>query len=164
MHWALYEFLVMPFGVTNAPSQFMNMMNDVLSDYLDDFVLVFLDDILVYSHTVEIHAEHLGKVLKALRRHRLYAKASKCSIMEEEVKFLGQCITPQGATPLKQKMRAIVEWEALQGLKGVRSFLGFGNYYRRFVQGYAELASPLTYLKKNVPWVWGPPQRQAFQK
>ena len=89
MRWGLYEFLVIPFGVTNAPSQFMNMMNDVLSDYLDDFVLVFLDDILVYSRTVEIHAEHLGKVLKALLRHRLYAKASKCSIMEEEVQFLG---------------------------------------------------------------------------
>ena len=80
----------MPFGVTNAPSQFMNMMNDVLSDYLDDFVLVFLDDILVYSHTVEIHVEHLGKVLEALRQHRLYTKGSKCSIMEEEVEFLGQ--------------------------------------------------------------------------
>ena len=72
MRWGLYEFLVMPFGVTNAPSQFMNMMNDVLSDYLDDFVLVFLDNILVYSRTAETHAEHLGKVLEALRRHRLY--------------------------------------------------------------------------------------------
>ena len=87
--WGLYEFLVMPFGVTNAPSQFMNMMNDVLSDDLDDFALVFLDNILVYSRTVEIHAEHLDKVLEALRQHRLYAKASKCSIMEEEVEFLG---------------------------------------------------------------------------
>ena len=79
----------MPFGVTNAPSQFMNVMNDVLSDYLDNFVPVLLDDILVYSCTMDIHAEHLGKVLEALRQHRLYAKASKCSIMEEEVEFLG---------------------------------------------------------------------------
>ena len=117
-HWGLYEFLVMPFGVTNAPSQFMNMMNDVLSDYLDDFVLVFLDDILVYSRTVELHAEHLGKVLEALCQHRLYAKTSKCSIMEEKVEFLGQWITPQGAAPLKQKMKAVVEWEAPQDLKG----------------------------------------------
>ena len=107
----------------------MNMMNDVLADYLDDFVLVFLDDILVYSRTVEIHAEHLGKVLEALRRHCLYVKVSKCSILEEEVEFLGQWITPQGAAPLKQKMRAIVEWEAPQDLKGVRSLLGFANYY-----------------------------------
>ena len=84
-------------------------MNDVLSDYLDDFVLVFLDDILVYPCTVEIHVKHLGKVLEALHRHHLYAKASKCNIMEEEVEFLGQLITPQEAAPLKQKMRAIVE-------------------------------------------------------
>ena len=89
MHWGLYEFLVMPFGVTNAPLQFMNILNDVLSDYLDDFVFAFLDDILVYSQIVEIHAEHLGKVLEALYQHRLYAKASKCNIMEEEVEFLG---------------------------------------------------------------------------
>ena len=79
----------MPFGVTNAPSQFMNMMNDILSDYLDDFVLVFLDDILVYSRTVENHTEHLGKVLDPLRQHQLYAKVSKCSIVVNEVEFLG---------------------------------------------------------------------------
>ena len=111
----------------------MNMMNDVLSDYLDDFVLVFLDDILVYSRKVEIHAEHLGKVLEALRRHRLYAKASKCNIMEEEVEFLGQWITPQGAVPLKQKMKAVMEWEASQDLKGVRSFLGLPTIIMVFI-------------------------------
>ena len=84
--------------------------------------------------------------------------------MEEEVEFLGQWITPQGAAPLKQKMKAVVEWEAPQDLKGVRSFLGFANYYRHFVQGHAELASPLTYLsKKDVPWfVWGPPSTTSF--
>ena len=158
--WGLDEFFVMPFGVTNAPLQFMNMMNDVLSDYLDDFVLVFLDDTLVYSHTVEIYAEHLGKVLEALRRHCLFAMASKCNIMEEDVEFFGQWITPQGSAPLKQKTKAVMEWEAPQDLKGGRSFLGFANYYRCFLQGYAELVSPLSYLtKKNVPWVGGHPQR-----
>ena len=130
--WGLYEFLVMPFNVTNAPSQFMNMMNEVLSDYLDDFVLVFLDDILVYSRTVAIHVEHLGEVLEALRQHCLYAKASKCSIMEEEVEFLGQWITPQGAASLKQKMRAVMEWEAPQGLKG-----------GHIIFGVCQLLSPL---------------------
>ena len=85
--------------------------------------------------------------------------------MEEEVEFLGQWIMPQGAAPLKQKMKAVVEWEAPQDLKGVRSFFGFANYYCHFVQGYTELAFPLTYLtKKDILWVWGPPQRQAFQK
>ena len=95
----------------------MNMMNDVISDYLDDFVLVFLDDILVYSCIVEIHAGHLGKVLEDLCQHRLYAKALKCNSMAEEVEFLGQWIMPQGAAPLKQKMKAVVEWEAPQDLK-----------------------------------------------
>ena len=103
MRWGLYEFLVMPFGVTNAPLQFMHMINDVLSRYLDIFVLVFLDDILVYSRTVEEHAEHLRKVFAALRKHRLFAKASKCNIMVKEVEFLGQWITPQGASPLKKR-------------------------------------------------------------
>ena len=143
----------------------MNMMNDVLSGYLDDFVLVFLDDILVYSRTVEQHAEHLGKVLQALKTYRLFAKASKCCIMVREVEFLGQWITPQGAAPTREKIKVVAEWEAPQDLKGVRSFLGFANYYRRFVPGYAELASPLTYLtKKDVQWMWGPPQRQAFRR
>ena len=111
----------------------MNMMNDVLSNYLDAFVLVFLDDILVYSRVVEIHAEHLEKVLEALCRHRLFAKVSKCSIMIKEVEFLGEWIMPQGAAPLKQKMKAIMEWEAPQDLQGVRSFLGFTNYFHCFV-------------------------------
>ena len=97
------------FGVTNALLQFMNIMNDVLFDYLDDFVLVSLDSILVYSCIVEIHAEHLGKVLEALPGHHLFAKASKCSIMVKEVEFLGQWITSQGTVPVKQKMKAIVE-------------------------------------------------------
>ena len=162
--WGLYEFLVMPFGATNAPSQFMHMMNDVLSGYLDVFVLVFLDDILVYSKTVEEHAEHLRKVFAALRKHRLFAKASKCSILEEEVEFLGQWITPHGAAPVKEKVRAVRNWERPQTVKDVRSFLGFANYYRRFVPRYAEVAAPLTYLtKKDIEMTWGPPQQQAFQ-
>ena len=97
----------MPFGVTNAPSQFMHMINNVLVGYLDIFILVFLDDILVYSHTVEQHAEHLWKVFAALRKHCLFAKASKCSIMVKEVEFLGQWVTPQGASPLKEKVKAV---------------------------------------------------------
>ena len=90
----LYEFLMMPFGITNAPSQFMHMINDVLARYLDVFVLVFLDDILVYSRTVEEHANHLRKVFAALREHRLFAKALKCSIMVKEVESLSQWVTP----------------------------------------------------------------------
>ena len=132
----------MPFGVTNAPSQFMNMMKDVLSGYVHDFVLVFLDDILVYSRIVEQHAEQLGKVLEALKTCRLFAKASECCIMVREVEFLGQWSTPQGAAPTRKKIKSVANWETPQDLKGVRSFLGFANYYRCFVFGYAELAPP----------------------
>ena len=107
----------------------MNMMNDVLSGYLDDFVLVFLDDILVYSCTVEQHVEHLGKVLEALKMHHLFAKANKCSIMVREVEFLGQWIMPQGAAPTREKMKAAVKGGTPQDLKGIRSFLGFAKYY-----------------------------------
>ena len=158
MCWGLYEFLVMPFGVPNAPSHFMHMINDVLAGYLDVFVLVFLDAILVYSRTVEEHAEHLQKVFAALQKHRLFAKASKCSIMVKEVEFLDQWVTPQGASPLKEKLKAVHNWERPQTVKDIRSFLGFANYYRRFILKHAEIAAPLTYLtKKNVEMQWGPP-------
>ena len=127
------------------------------------FVLVFLDDILVYSCTVEEHAEHLRKVFAALWKHRLFAKASKCSIMVKEVEFLHQWVTPQGASPLKEKLKAVRSWERPQTLKDVRSFLGFANYYRCFISKYAEIATPLTYLtKKDVEMQWGPPQQRAF--
>ena len=107
MRWGLYEFLVMPFGITNAPLQFMHMIKDVLAGYLDVFIVMFLDDILVYSRTVEEHAQHLQKVFAALQKHYLFAKASKCSIMVKEVEFLGVWVTPQGASPLKEKLKAV---------------------------------------------------------
>ena len=163
--WGLFEYLVVPFGVTNAPAQFMNLMNDVLRAYLDEFVLVFLDDILVYSDTVADHAEHLRKVFTKLRDHHLFAKASKCEILAPTVEFLGNQITPQGMKPTEEKLRAVKEWEVPTSVKGVRSFLGFANYYRRFVFKFAEVAHPLTDLtKKDVAWQWGPTEQRAFQQ
>ena len=158
MSWGLYEFLVMPFGVTNDALQFMHMISDVLAEYLDVFTLVFLDDILVYSYTVEEHVEHLQKVFAALRKRRLFAKASKCSIRVKEVAFLSQWVTPQGASPLKEKLKAVRSWERSQVVKDVRSFLAFVNYYRHFISTYTEIAAPLKYLtKKDVEMQWGPP-------
>ena len=107
--WALYEFLVVPFGVTNAPAQFMNIMNDVLTEYLDDFVVVFLDDILVFSRTFKEHAKHLAMVLDKLQQHHLFAKASKCQIATTNIEFLGQQVTPGGMSPTVEKMRALRE-------------------------------------------------------
>ena len=131
--WGLYEFLVVPFGVSNAPAQFMNLMNDVLADYLDDFVVVFLDDILIYSKTIDDHVVHLRKVLQKLREHQLFAKASKCEIAYESIEFLGQQVTPAGMSPTEVKIKAVREWDTPQDVKDVRSFLGFANYYWRYV-------------------------------
>ena len=161
--WGLYEFLVVPFGVSNAPAQFMNLMNDVLADYLDDFVVVFLDDILVYSKTIEDHVVHLRKVLQKLRDHQLFAKASKCEIAYESIEFLGQQVTPAGMSPTEVKIKAVREWDTPQDVKDVRSFLGFANYYRRYVHQFAEVAHPLTELtKKGVEWQWGPYQKRSI--
>ena len=161
--WGLYECLVVPFGVTNAPAQFMNLMNDLLHDFLDEFILVFLDDILIYSRSEEEHAEHLRKVFTRLRKHRLFAKATKCQVAVKTIDFLGQHITPGGMSPQDQKLKAVREWETPTDVRGVRSFLGFTNYYRRFLRHYAELAHPLTDLtKKDVGFQWGPLQRKAF--
>ena len=155
--------MVVPFGVANAPAQFMNFMNDVLAQYLDDFVLVFLDDILIYSNSMEEHAEHLRKVFTTFRDQHLFAKASKCTIQTSAVEFLGQWVTPSGMTPTAEKLRAVQEWETPTNVRGVRSFLGFANYYRRFVYKFTEIAHPLTELtKKDVAWQWGPTENGAF--
>ena len=141
----------------------MHMINNVLAKCLDVFILVFLDNILVYSRTLEEHAEHLRKVFAALRKHRLFSKASKCSFMVKEVEFLGQWVTPQGASLLKEKLKAVRSWERTQTMKDIRSFLGFANYYCCFISKYTEIAAPLTCLtKKDVEMQWGPPQQQAF--
>ena len=162
--WVLYEFLVMPFGVTNALAQFMNMVNDLLGGYLDKFVLVFLDDVLIYSANPQDHAKHLRKVLGKLREHKLFAKASKCEMLKTSVEFLGQQISRGGMTPTEAKLKAVRDWATPEDVKGVRSFLGFANYYRRFVQNFAAIADPLTSLtRKDVEWQWGPYQRHAFQ-
>ena len=131
--WGLFEFLVIPFGVTNVPSQFMYLVQDVLHGYLDVFVVVFIDDILVYSKNTKEHAEHLSLIFKRLRKHQFFAKASKCTLHINEVEFLGQWIAPEGAAPIVEKLRAVRDWEPPNSVKDVRSFLGFANYYYRFV-------------------------------
>ena len=105
--WGLYEFLVMPFGVTNAPAQFMNMMNDLLGENLDKFVLVFLDDVLIYSANPQDHADHLQKILGKVREHQLFAKANKCEILKTSVEFLGQQTCRRGMTLIEAKLKAV---------------------------------------------------------
>ena len=141
--------MVVPFGVTNAPAQFINLINDLLQDYLDEFILVFLDDILVYSRSMEEHAKHLRKLLQRLREQMLYVKASKCDIARTTVDFLGQHVTPAGMSPQEQKLKAVKEWETPRDIRGVRSFLGFTNYYQCYIHHYADLVNPLMDLTKK---------------
>jgi hypothetical protein len=158
-----YEFMVMPFGLTNAPATFMRLMNDVFRPLLDKCVVVFLDDILVFSRTHQEHEQHLRMVFGILRQHKLYAKLSKCQFGSSEVEFLGHVIGAEGIKPMQDKVAAITEWEAPTSVTEVRSFLGLTGYYRRFVRGYATLALPLTQLTKNdVPFRWTRETQGAF--
>ena len=137
-----YEFLVMPFGLTNAPAAFMALMNKVFQPYLDKFVIVFIDDILVYSPDEQQHALHLGNVLQKLREEKLYAKYEKCDFWMNRVAFLGHEVTGEGIQVDPRKIEAIVNWEPPKNVTGVRSFLGLAGYYRRFVEGFSKMVTP----------------------
>ncbi|CAL9006102.1 unnamed protein product [Prunus brigantina] len=139
-----YEFLVMPFGLTNAPAVFMDLMNRVFRPFLDRFVIVFIDDILVYSKTLEGHKKHLRLVLKTLRRRQLYAKFSKCQFWLDRVDFLGHVISAEGIYVDPRKIEVVVNWVQPANVTEVRSFLGLAGYYRRFVEGFSVIAAPLT--------------------
>jgi len=150
-----YEYVVMPFGVTNAPAIFMDYMNRIFRPYLDQFVVVFIDDILIYSKSREEHAEHLRVVLGILREHQLYGKLSKCEFWLEEVQFLGHVISTQGIAVDPAKIETVVKWERPQTVSEVQSFLGLVGYYRRFVEGFSKMVSPLTQLtRKDQPFLW----------
>ncbi|GAU39806.1 hypothetical protein TSUD_219810 [Trifolium subterraneum] len=150
-----YEFLVMPFGLTNAPAVFMDYMNRIFQPYLDKFVVIFIDDILIYSKDPQEHAEHLRIVLNILREKQLYAKFSKCEFWLSEVKFLGHVISQGGVSVDPSKVEAVLNWERPRTVSEVRSFLGLAGYYRRFILGFSEIALPLTRLtRKGVAFVW----------
>ncbi len=132
-----YEFLVMPFGLTNAPAAFMDLMNRVFRPYLDKFVVVFIDDILIYSKSRQEHQEHLRIVLSELRKHQLYAKFSKCEFWLSQVQFLGHVISQHGVSVDPSKIKEVRDWSRSTTVSEIRSFLGLAGYYRRFVQGFS---------------------------
>ncbi|KAI3682050.1 hypothetical protein L2E82_50198 [Cichorium intybus] len=159
-----FEFVVMPFGMTNAPAAFMDLMNRVCRPMLDRSVIVFIDDILVYSRSREQHEQHLREVLETLRKEKLYAKLSKCDFWLREVQFSGHIVNKQGIMVDPAKVEAVMRWEVPKTPSEIRSFLGLAGYYRRFIQNFSKVAVPLTRLtKKNATFWWGEEQQQAFE-
>ncbi|GJR77778.1 putative reverse transcriptase domain-containing protein [Tanacetum coccineum] len=160
-----YEFLVMPFGLTNAPAVFMDLMNRIFHEYLDKFVIVFIDDILVYSKSEEEHERHLRIVLEILRQKKLYAKFSKCEFWLQQVAFLGHIVSADGIIMDPSKVEAITKWPRPTTVTEVRSFLGLAGYYRRFVEGFSRLALPLTQLmRKGEKFVWTDERQESFEE
>ena len=158
-----YEFVVMPFGLTNAPAAFMRLMNDIFRDYLDKFVIIFIDDILIYSKSKEEHAEHLQKVLERLRSHKLFAKFSKCSFWKREIGFLGHRVSEKGVAVDPEKVKVVKDWPRPTSATEVRSFLGLAGYYRNFMRNFFIMAKPLTRLTgKDISFEWDKKEEKAF--
>jgi len=160
-----FKFLVLPFGLTNAPSLFMDLMNRVFQPYLDKFVVIFIDDILVYSKSYEEHEQHLGQTLQILMSRQLYAKLDKYDFWLKEVTFLGHVVSSKGIFMNPQKVEAVVRWERPTTVTEIRSFLGLAGYYRRFIEGFSTIATPLTRLtRKNIRWEWSKECDESFQE
>ncbi|GJP46788.1 hypothetical protein CLOM_g6031 [Closterium sp. NIES-68] len=160
-----YEYLVMPFGLTNAPATFQAEMNHILRPLLDECVVVYLDDILIYSRDMKQHVEHLRRVFEILRRERFYVKLSKSEFALEKVQFLGHMVSAQGVHVDPKKIEAVRTWKTPENVKELQQFLGFANYYNRFVPQYAKIAAPLTnLLKKNTPYKWEPKHQEAVEQ
>ena len=145
----------MPFGLTNAPTAFMDLMQRCYKEYLDKFVVVFIDDILIYSRSKKEHEEHLRIVLNLLRREKLYAKFRKCEFWLDHVSFLGHVVSKEGISVDPEKVKAIIEWPAPKNVHEVRSFMGLASYYRKFGKNFASIARPITQLlckDKKLEW------------
>ncbi|KAJ9519236.1 hypothetical protein QJQ45_017895, partial [Haematococcus lacustris] len=158
-----YEFTVLPFGLCNAPATFQQLMNDVFKPHLDDFVLVYLDDILVFSKSAADHERHLHLTLSLLRQHQLCANLTKCAFWLDTVDFLGHVVSAAGIQPDPTKVKAVLDWPAPQDKHQLRSFLGTANYYRRLLHHHAHRVLPLTdLLRDEQPWRWGEAEQRAF--
>ncbi|GKE60747.1 putative reverse transcriptase domain-containing protein, partial [Tanacetum coccineum] len=159
-----YEFQVMPFDLTNAPTVFMDLMNRVCKPYLDKFVIVFIDDILIYSKSKEEPEEHLKLILELLKKEELYAKFSKCDFWLPKVQFLGHVIDSEGVHVDPAKIESIKDLASPKTPKEIRQFLGLAGYYRRFIEGFSKISRPMTKLtQKSMKFEWGEKEEAAFQ-
>jgi hypothetical protein len=161
--FGLYEWLVMPFGLTNAPSTFMRLMNHVLRHLIGKFVVVYFDDILIYSRNESDHIAHIREVLTVLRDAKLFGNFSKCTFCKDKVIFLGYVVSAQGVEVDESKIEAIKNWSTPLNVSQVRSFHGLAGFYRRFVKDFSTIAAPLNELtKKGVEFTWGQTQQESF--
>ncbi|WVZ70701.1 hypothetical protein U9M48_019344 [Paspalum notatum var. saurae] len=159
-----YEFTIVPFELTNAPAYFMNMMNLILMEELNQFVVVFIDDILIYSKTREEHEEHLRVVLEKLRENQLYGKFSKCEFWLEKVALLGHIVTAEGVSVDPEKIEAVSKWKTPRNMTEIRSFLRLAGCYRRFIENFSKIARPMTeLLKEKVSFEWNDKREKSFQ-
>ncbi|GKD88410.1 putative reverse transcriptase domain-containing protein [Tanacetum coccineum] len=159
-----YEFQVISFGLTNAPAVFMDLMNRVCKPYLDKFVIVFIDDILIYSRNKEEHEDNLKLILELLKKEESYAKFSKCEFYFPKVQFLGHVIDSKGIHVDPAKIESIKDWASPKSATEIRQFLGLAGYYRRFIEGFSKIAKSMTKLtQKNVKFDWGEKEEAAFQ-
>jgi hypothetical protein len=163
--YGLYEYLVMPFGLTNAPALFQRWMNEVLSDYLDIFCIAYLYDILIYSNDIETDRKHVKMILKRVEEVGLILKASKCEFHTDTTEYVGYIIVPTGISMDPKKVKAVEEWWEPTNVQGVQSFLGFANFYRRFIRDFSKITAPLTKLtRKDMPWEWNDVAQAAFEQ
>jgi RNase H-like domain found in reverse transcriptase/Reverse transcriptase (RNA-dependent DNA polymerase) len=143
----------MPFGLTNAPGSFQRFLNGIFSDLLNVYVIIYLDDILIFSGNKDNHFRHVSEVLKQLRKHGLYANGKKCNFHSESVDYLGHMIRPNGLQIDPAKVKVIQDWPEPRKVKDIQSFLGFANFYRRYIYNYSDIVVPLTRLtQKNISW------------
>jgi hypothetical protein len=162
-HHGHYQFKVMPFSLTNAPAMFQCIMNTVLEPFLRKFVLVFLDDILIYSPNLHSHLQHIQMVLDKFREHKFYMKLSKCSFAQKQLDYLGHIITDQGVATDPSKTEAMVKWPVPTSVTELRGFLGLTGYYRKFIHHFGILAKPLTNLLKKKQFGWSTEAQRVFE-
>jgi len=154
----------MPFGLSNAPSAFQRFINELFSDLLDVCVVVYLDDILIYSDDLVSHKMHVMEVLKRLWDNGLYASPTKCAFHQRQIEFLGFVLSPEGVQMDAKKVQTIQDWPTPRRVKDIQLFISFANFYRRFIRNYSELIIPLTRLtRKNEPWCWSTPCQPSFE-
>ncbi|KAJ0442907.1 putative nucleotidyltransferase, Ribonuclease H [Helianthus annuus] len=159
----LFEWLVMPFGFSNAPSTFMRLMNHVFKNFIGKFVVVYFDDILVYSTSLEQHLDHLREVFTVLREQKLYANRKKCHFLSNEVIFLGYLVSENGIRMDEAKVEAITTWPAPKSLHDIRSFHGLASFYRRFIRNFSMTVAPITECLKSSKFFWTPAAEKSFE-